>query len=179
MTELPTYSDTDFIQLYSGRAFYFLNPTVDMIDIDDIAHTLSLLCRFGGHCKEFYSVAEHSVRCSWNAPVEHKLEALLHDGAEAYLVDMPRPIKLCLPEYKVLDVGIDKVVREKFGLPDKMTPEVHLIDNRMLATEKRDLMKPSDREWLALPDPYEDTIEPWTPGVAQEMFLAEYEILTS
>jgi len=164
----------NFIQTHSGKAMYFLNPKEDDFDIYDIAHTLSLLCRFGGHCKEFYSVAEHSVRCSWAAPDEFKLEALLHDGTEAYLVDMPRPIKQVMKEYKSIEKTLDIVLRKKFNLLPEMPPEVHYIDNAMLATEKRDLMKPSEKAWADLPEPYKDKIEPWSSKLAEAKFILEF-----
>lgn len=165
-----------FIQSYSGRSITFLNPKEDQIDIDDIAHTLSLLCRFGGHCRTFYSVAEHSVRCAQVATPERRLEALLHDASEAYLVDMPRPIKQELQGYRDIEGTLDLVIRKKYGLPEKMTEEVKYIDDKMLATEKRDLMKISDRPWNWLPDPYDFKIEPWSYERAYEEFLAHYEM---
>lgn len=169
----------DFIQLYSGKPFHFLEPREEEVDIDDVAHTLSLLCRFGGHCKKFYSVAEHSVRCSWEVSDEFALEALLHDATEAYLVDMPRPIKYAMPQYKEFEDKIDIVVRKKFGLPEKMSKEVHLIDNVLLATERRDLMKESEKPWNWLPDPLDYEITPWTPGIAQSEFINRYHELTN
>lgn len=165
-----------FIQSYSGRSITFLNPKADQIDIDDIAHTLSLLCRFGGHCKTFYSVAEHSVRCAQVASPENKLEALLHDASEAYLVDMPRPIKQELQGYRDIEGNLDRVIREKYGLPSVMSQEVRFIDDAMLATEKRDLMKISERPWNWLPDPYEFKIEPWGYTESYDEFLKHYQM---
>lgn len=89
----------DWIQTYSGRAFYPLAPYPQDVCIEDIAHALSQLCRFGGHCRRFYSVAEHSVLLSRVVVPEFQLWALLHDASEAYLVDVPRPIKKQLPAY--------------------------------------------------------------------------------
>jgi hypothetical protein len=168
----------NFIQTFNGKAVYFLDPKEDDFDIENIAHTLSMLCRFGGHCKEFYSVAEHSVRCSWEAPDELKLEALLHDATEAYLVDMPRPIKQVLSQYRDIEKKLDRVLRNKFSLLPEMPKEIHYIDNAMLATEKRDLMNPSERLWAELPDPFKEKIIPWTPKEAEEKFLLEFNKLT-
>ncbi len=164
-----------FIQSYSGRSITFLNPQEDQIDFGDIAHTLSLLCRFGGHCRTFYSVAEHSVRCAEVAPDDFKLEALLHDASEAYLVDMPRPIKQELQGYRDIEGTLDTVIRRKFGLPDKMSKEIRFIDDAMLATEKRDLMTISERPWNWLPDPYDFKIEPWTHEESFNRFVEAYE----
>lgn len=161
----------NFIQMHSGKAMYFLDPKPEDVNIEDIAHTLSLLCRFGGHCNEFYSVAEHSVRCAMAAPSKLKFEALMHDATEAYLVDMPRPIKQVMSQYKDIERRLDLVIREKFGLLPEMPPEVHYIDNAMLATEKRDLMNPSKIPWADLPEPYEDKIVPWDHEKSKDMFM--------
>jgi len=168
----------DFIQLYSGRAFHFGNPRVEEVHIEDIAHALSLLCRFGGHCREFYSVADHSIRCAENVPKEFRLEALLHDATEAYIVDMPRPIKYVLKEYKVVEDNIDKVIRQKFGLPDTISPEVKEIDARMLSTERRDLMKPSELEWHKMLDPIDQIVYPRTPKESYNDFLEMFKELS-
>lgn len=172
-------TESDFIQLYSGKDLNFLSPSVDDIDIEDIAHTLSLLCRFGGHCRTFYSVAQHSVLCSYYAPKGFEFEALLHDGAEAYLVDMPRPIKYALQGYRDLETVLDGVVREKFNLPIEMSPEVKWVDSAMLATERRDLMKGGGKSWAQLPDPFEEIIEPMSHDAAKIYFLTRYKELTS
>jgi len=174
-----TEANKDFIQLYSGIDFYFLEPDPDKILLEDIAHTLSLLCRFGGHCREFYSVAEHSVRCSNIVAPEYAFEALMHDASEAYLVDMPRPIKNVLKEYKKIEINLDKVIRLKYGLPEEMSEQVHWADNVMLATERRDLMPEAATPWVWLPEPYGPTIKPLSPQQAQEAFLYRYYELNS
>lgn len=173
-----------FIQTVSGRCIDFTNPQPEDIDIEEIAHSLGLLCRFGGHCKEFYSVAEHSVRCAalakeMNLSEDLQLEALLHDAAEAYIVDMPRPIKYTLKGYKEVETIFDKVIRDKYGLPPEMSKEVHLIDNTLLSTEKRDLMNPSDLEWSALPDPLQKRIYPHDHEDATFNFMVEFHSLTN
>ena len=167
----------EFIQVYSGKPFHFQNPDPEEVEIEDIAHTLSLLCRFGGHCTEFYSVADHSIRCAENAPKEFRLEALLHDASEAYLVDMPRPIKYTLQGYLDLEKKIELVINKKFGLPQQMSPEVKFLDNKMLATEKRDLMRPEVKEWVKLPEPFEFKITPRSQQKAKEDFLGMFEEL--
>lgn len=172
-------SEVTFIQSYSGAAVDFLSPKPEQILIDDIAHALSLLCRFGGHCSEFYSVAQHSVIASRNVPEKFALEALLHDATEAFLVDMPRPIKQVLKGYRDIESGLDKVIRAKYSLPEKMSPEVHFIDNQMLATEKRDLMKISERPWSNLPDPLEMKITPWSPVRSRREFMYTYNKLVA
>lgn len=170
--------DDNFIQLHSGIDFHFLDPDPEDINIYDIAHTLSLLCRFGGHCTEFYSVAEHSVRCSLIIDPEHAFEALMHDATEAYLVDMPRPIKNVLKGYRDIESRLDKVIRTKFGLPKTMTDPVKFIDDTMLATERRDLMPPMATPWVWLPKPDESKIDPWSPKYAKTRFLERFNELT-
>src|SRR5580692_700756 len=106
----------DWIQTATGRQFWPMDPRPDEIFIDDIAHALSMLCRFGGHCLRFYSVAEHSVLLSRVAPQKHKLWALLHDASEAYLVDVPRPIKPMLVGYKAAEEKIQRAIAVRFNL---------------------------------------------------------------
>lgn len=176
MIEVPE-KNGDFIQLYSGRDFYFLNPDPEDIDEEDIAHTLSLLCRFGGHCREFYSVAQHSVLCSYNCAPGYEFEALMHDASEAYLVDMPRPIKNVLKGYRDIENNLDRVIRAKYRLPLEMTAECMLIDNQMLATERRDLMPAQGKPWVWLPDPLDFKIVPWSPEKAAQRFIERFDEL--
>ena len=85
-----------WIQTYTGRKFHPLRPRVAEVDVRDIAHALSLKCRFGGHCRVFYSVAEHSVRVSRVLEAKGRELAvwgLMHDAGEAYLPDVGRPVK--------------------------------------------------------------------------------------
>jgi len=86
--------DYNFITTYTGKKFHYLNPSLGEVDIIDIAHHLSLKCRFIGACKQFYSVAEHCVRVSYILSPELQLSGLLHDATEAYIPDIPRPIKI-------------------------------------------------------------------------------------
>lgn len=90
----------DWLQTHTGVHFYPLDPRPEEIDITDIAHSLALQCRWAGHVKQHYSVAEHCVRVSRIVPKEDALWALLHDAAEAYLIDLPRPLKN-LPEFSI------------------------------------------------------------------------------
>src|SRR5665811_1025646 len=89
------------IRTFTGIYMNVFEPTPEMISIEDIAHALTMQCRFGGHLPDFYSVAQHSLNCSYliDNP-KLKLTALLHDASEAYLLDIPRPIKNNLNNYK-------------------------------------------------------------------------------
>ena len=82
-----------YLSTYTGKKFYPYDPRPEQICIEDIAHGLSMLCRFAGQCRFFFSVAEHSIAVAHLLPANLKLFGLLHDASEAYLVDLPRPVK--------------------------------------------------------------------------------------
>lgn len=184
--ELPDVAANDeslvppVILTSSGNLFDFRIPEQCAIDIEVIAHALSNQCRFGGHCREFYSVAQHSVLVSYLVPAEHALKALLHDAAEAYLVDVPSPIKPLIPGYSVLERRVHEAVFAAFGLTPELPPEVRHCDLVALATEKRDLM-PEDGPWALLEgvstDPYE--IVPLMSQTAKKLFLDRFYELTN
>lgn len=145
-------------QTRTGRAFYPQNPLPEDVCIEDIAHALGNLCRFSGHTKRFYSVAEHSVIVSQHVPPEHALQALLHDATEAYLVDIPKPIKGLLGGYAELENKVWAAVAEHFKVPFEMHPTVHHADVAVLLAEKDQLLGPSPRQW------YETDIKPANTG---------------
>ena len=164
------------IQLRSGRYFNLLEPDPAVLTVDDIAHALSNTCRFGGHVREFYSVAQHSVLASYLVPLSMRLDALFHDASEAILVDMPTPVKALLPEYRVLENTIQQSIAAHFGARHPKPHLVELADRKMLATERRDLMPDCGIEWEILRGvtPMQDIIEPWQPDRAYEAFLIVY-----
>lgn len=139
----------------SGREVDLNAPHPDMFCIQDIAHSLSMLCRFTGHTSRFYSVAEHSVIGAEFISDEFVREFLLHDAAEAYVNDLAAPLKARLADYQVIHNRVDACIRSKFGLPEEHSPEVKEVDMRMLATERAQLM-PFAPEWdcLAGYEPY-------------------------
>ena len=92
-----------YLSTYTGKKFYPYDPRPEQICIEDIAHGLSMLCRFAGQCRFFFSVAEHSIAVAHLLPANLKLFGLLHDASEAYLADLPRPVKAGLPEYRAIE----------------------------------------------------------------------------
>ena len=183
-----------WIQTYTGRAFYPLNPGRSDISIADIAHALSMQCRFTGHTRRFYSVAEHSLRVSGlidrlNGGMEDShpsaLWGLLHDASEAYLVDVPRPIKHMpeLAQYRKLEHETMMSVALTFGLSCVEPPEVKEADNIMLAIEARDLMAPLRPGWeqwdsyIALAPQGYHVRYPMTPDQAELAFMARFHTL--
>jgi uncharacterized protein len=171
----------DWIQCASGRPFWPLDPEPGDIDILDIAHALSNQCRFSGHVRTFLSVAQHSVAVARLCPSSDRLWGLLHDAAEAYLVDLPRPLK-ALPEfspYRAAEAAVMRAVCVRFGLPEAMPESVHRADLAMLATEARDLM--GDPVWGRMlgVEPIEAGIHCWGPERARTAFLALFRDLTT
>lgn len=111
-----------YISTRTGRRFPFLNPTAEDIDPLDIATGLAHTARFGGQTRVFYSVAQHCLALA--EMVDHpvaKLYALLHDAAEAYIGDMPTPIKATMPQFREAEEAIMWAVWEwaGFTLSDK------------------------------------------------------------
>jgi hypothetical protein len=130
----------DWFVTYTGRKFWPLDPRVEDIDLFDIAHHLSLTCRFGGAITRFYSVAEHSIYVALIGRPEDCFEAIMHDATEAYLGDMVRPLKYSLPEYMAAEKRLHLVIAKKFGVPEVMSPTVKHCDNVALMTERRHLV---------------------------------------
>lgn len=139
------------ILLSNGQYLNFLDPDPEVITIEAIAHALARQCRFTGHTSRFYSVAEHSVRVSRLVPQEDALEGLLHDAAEAFIVDIPSPLKQLLPQYKEIEQRLERVIAEKFGLRHPWPDSVKHADLVMLKWERRDLLPKTDnRPWAIL-----------------------------
>lgn len=144
-----------WIETNSGLSFYLLTPKIEKIDIYDIAHSLSMLCRFNGHCTSFYSVAQHSLLCALEAKARGlskkiQLRALIHDAQEAYISDIPRPVKACLPEIKEIEDRIQKKIYQKFGLywDDKEANKlINEIDNDILSYEAHRFMPSKGKTW--------------------------------
>lgn len=174
----------DWFPTYTGIKFYPTNPDHSEINIIDIAHALSMQCRFAGHVAYFYSVAQHSVLVSQNVPPELALAGLLHDAAEAYCQDLIRPVKHSpgFEEYRRIELRLEEFIAEKFKVGDALwAPSVKLHDNRALMTERRDLYAPGVGEkfvWSVTAEPYAECIVPWAPSLAEVRFLRRYCELT-
>lgn len=126
----------DHIRTFSGIYMNVFEPTLDMINIIDIAHALSKQCRFGGNLPMFYSVAQHSISCcNMIQEDKHKLQALLHDASEAYLIDIPSPIKKRLKEYLIIEERLMLLIAQKFGFEYPLSPEVKKVDKIALEME--------------------------------------------
>lgn len=167
----------------TGRRYWPEDPRAGDFDIADIAHSLAHQCRYGGHCREFYSVAQHSVLVSLHCDPADALWGLLHDASEAYLVDLPRPVKSapCMAGYYAIEGAFMAAIAEQFGLPHGMPDSVKRADEALLAAEARDLMpEESVRDWwLPVPPPFGLYIAPLSPAEAREQFLARFAELTA
>lgn len=167
---------------FTGRRFYPLNPIAGDVELMDIAHALSHLCRFTGHTRAFYSVAEHSVRVSKIVPPEHALWGLLHDASEAYLQDLPRPLKqwgLFGLIYRLAEHRVMRAVRERFCLLGDQPKAVTWADRVLLRTEQRDLMGRQPQPWADGVSPLNETIVPWSAGRAKRAFIKRFTELTT
>ncbi len=173
-------SGMNSIQTRHRIAFSLDAPRVEDVHIHDIAHSLAHLCRFNGHTRTFYSVAEHSLRCSQIVEPEFALDALLHDAAEAYLGDVTSPVKAALgPAWSELETRVASVVADAFGLLWPIPRCVHNADQRMLATEVRDLLGPAiDGFAITAPPLLEPICDPWSPSLAAFQFLNRFLELT-
>lgn len=168
----------DWIQTFTGCQMWPLDPRSNEIHIEDIAHALSNLCRFNGHVRQFYSVAEHSCHVHDNVDRPWQLAGLLHDASEAYLCDMPRPIKRIRgfsDQYIAAEQRLMQAIADRFVFEWPLVAQIHTADNRLLATEAAQLMNPIHPEWKDHAMPIRDLILPcWTPAEAREQFLMRY-----
>lgn len=156
------------ILIHSGILFDVFNPNEENIKIEDIAHSLSNVCRYGGHSPKFYSVAQHCVICSFEeGTTKEKLEFLLHDASEAYLADMPRPIKRNMPNYVEMEDNLLALIFKKFELNFPLSERVHEVDDKVLAYEYRSFFEIQDKNF-----------DFWTPEYSKKMFLDRYNELT-
>lgn len=175
------------IETYTGRLVDVQDLLNADIQLATIAHSLSLQCRFNGHCRQFISVAEHC--CTVADDVESKLAstlsrkkrnrlcfaALMHDGSEAYLSDIPRPLKLLFRDYVELEEKVQRRIMDRFGIT--LTPYEHSIikdsDNAALKAEAQLLMSSRAENWGGMNDiaPARISSVRWSPEQAESEFL--------
>lgn len=169
---------SNWLQTFTGLKIHPTDPEVEQICIEDIAHALSNTCRFNGHSEIYYSVAQHCVLGSHHC--EDPLWFLLHDAAEAYLVDLPRPVKQCFPAFDRMEETLLKVIAERFGLSYPFPDCVHEIDNRMLQTERFFLVSEVVARWdiEGSVQPLDVQIDQWSPAFAERQFLERFSELT-
>lgn len=189
-------TDILHIATYSGKIFDLLNPKPEQVCIEDIAHSLAYQCRYTGHTRSFYSVAQHCVLMAENQDLPgDPIKKLLHDTDEAYLGDIAKPWKLLLyveipltsiqknyhQTIKNFELGIQDVIGLALGVDLSYSAEVKKSDIRMAATEIRDVMTEMgpDFEWgYTIDNPVKEIIVPWTPSYAEERFLSAYKRLS-
>ena len=149
---MPFLSDSDpYLELASGAVFKLQSDEPHAWDINDIAHSLGNQCRFTGHCRHFYSVAEHSVLCSLLAEelgLCDPFEALMHDAHESVLSDMAAPWKPLLPDYKQQERKWAWDLRARFNLPPENTEGCRKIDYMALFVEAYWLLKSRGDGWV-------------------------------
>lgn len=166
------------IMLHSGAWIDLTSPSTSNFRIEDIAHGLAHLCRYAGQCRDFYSVAEHSIFVCDMVP-EHGLSALLHDAAEAFLGDITRPLKQMLPDYRRIEHEVQNAIFSRFNLPLKPDPAIKHADLRVLAAEQRQIMPVGTDEWAAstgiVPAPI--IVRHLLPAVAKDEFLSRFATL--
>jgi uncharacterized protein len=165
----------DWMQTATGRQFWPLDPRADEVFIEDIAHALSLLCRYGGHCLRFYSVAEHCVLLANTAPLGLARAALLHDASEAYLSDVIRPVKRHLGNYIEIEQSIERVIADRFALEWPTPPFVKRMDDAILADECAQAMTKPPADWCLPQPPLGVTLQFWSPERAKVEFLAAFQ----
>lgn len=165
-------------QIYSGKMIFYDNLSVSDINIEDIAHSLALQCRFNGHCKQFYSVAEHCVLMALSAG-KYQLEILLHDAAEAYIGDIISPVKQYIDctKLKVLEHNLNQVIRTKFNLENNSDVQnlIRYYDLRMLRTEQLQAMASGEQWGIENVEPLNVEILFYSPESAEKLFLDMYE----
>jgi len=180
--DIAGLSSADAIPLhtFTGRQIFPLAPRLEDIALEDIAHGLSLLCRFGGQLRSFYSVAEHSVRVSQLCDPADALHGLLHDASEAYLVDIPRPLKHLpvMDPYRRAEAVLQAAIYRRFALRRGTPASVTRADEAIAVNEGQDLFAIVPA-WAAAGTRVNklETLAGWTPLQAERLFLARYHAL--
>ena len=165
------------ISTWDGQFFDYNNPEKYDYDIETIAHSLSNLCRYGGHSNRFYSVAEHSILVSEVVPPELALCGLLHDASEAFVGDMPSPLKAMCKSYRTIEERVQKSIADKFGLPYPFPHEVHVADKMLYKAEREQIAPVQDNIWYTDIPAADVYIRGYVPNKAAKLFMDRYEEL--
>lgn len=178
--------DKAYISTSKGRRFYLSAP---VFDIEEIAHSTSLMCRFNGHCRQFYSVAEHSLLVALiceQLGLADPFEGLMHDAHEAYLVDLAKPWKVEVPGFELVEKRLELAMRKHYQLTDEITAGCKRADWIALAIEARALLpsRGTDFAWpegvLADAARLSDIrVNCQLPGVSRQYFLHTFAELSA
>lgn len=165
--------DNKWIQTFTGRRFWPLNPKPEHVFIEDIAHQISQKVRYTGACEWLYSVGQHSILMAREAPQHMKLRALMHDASEAYLPDVARPIKDDLPGFREIENRVLNAIFRRFDIPNDPGGIVKTLDNRILVDEKMQVMKDTGLNWVQILgcEPLGVAIKRWEPEYTERLFL--------
>jgi 5'-deoxynucleotidase YfbR-like HD superfamily hydrolase len=175
------------IKLFTGGYYDVKNPRPEDVHIEDIAHCLSHICRFGGHIPRFYSVAEHSLQCYYQAAIERqpchvRLATLLHDAAEAYIGDVVKPLKVLLdPIYGPIEAANEAAIATRFGIDFAATKPIwKRIDREVLIAERNAIFGYDGQKWTDEDQVRKLTICPkfLSPGEASVAFLRVFKEVT-
>lgn len=178
-------ANDEYIETVSGKKFFLFRPE---FDVHDIAHALANNCRYTGHVRRRYSVAEHCVLVSFimeDQKMGNPFEGLMHDAHEAYMGDMASPWKRLLPDYNLHEARIELAMRRWAKLPDKISKEAKLADYAALILEARVLLPSKAVGWglspeiVALADKVQNDylIACYDPDGARHAFMHRYNVL--
>lgn len=167
----------DWIQTYSGHRYYAHDPRAEDVSLEDIAHHLSLECRYTGACRWHYSVAQHSCYVHDILPPAHQLTGLLHDSTEAYTKDMAKPTKRGLADFQRMEEANWFVISAAFGLPVRLPQIVHDADWAVLLAEYKVLMQHPELPDFDYTLAADIEIKRWSPEQAEREFLQRYASL--
>lgn len=182
------YNATGWIETYTGRMVTPLSPVPATLSITDIAYALANKCRYSGHTAVYYSVAEHCVLMALFALNRGDnlgaRWALLHDAVEAYIPDVPRPLKPGLVGWREIEETMEIAILFHFGfgqqierLTDEQREMVKSLDTRILLREAKVLLVSGGLNWRIEGKPLPVTIHGWTPAQARAEFLSLFDEL--
>lgn len=171
-------SRKNWICTFSGSRYYPADPLAAEVKIVDIAHALAYQCRYTGHAKFFFSIAEHSILVSEVVPPEHALVALMHDAPEAYIHDISGPLKRSLPDYRAVEAKNWIAIAKKYHLPMILPACVKSADTAVLLTEMKALMPPMPGDHGIRGEPADVQVMGLPPEEAESLFLHRFYELT-